>query len=518
MPGRGALVMTVVAALAACKSDAPSGPPGLGDRADAAALTRALVAVAERPPTERAAALTAAVLAVCGPACGCLSTTPGAAACPAANASVPAGWPALELSGRYLAEQLAAAPTRARGPLASALAGLTVPLARLDPGAIHLPTADHVRPLSLGPVLALDAQARFTVGRHPLVAFGADGARVLDPPAPTALDAGAIADTVGRVALELGDPPPPPPPLDAGTDDDLLGGFGLSGTGPMGGTGFGTIGVGGYGRIGGTGMAPIERFAFSADRAPLAFDQPVVAAAGALADHTLIMALSPRGGALAIATAARVDELPWTFRPGAPIAVVTGPVLRREAGRFVLERDGAVQAMWMAPLSPADRAALLADLAPVATTLTVEIADLTVADVVATLDLVADTTPTVRLILRRPSSRGYGGGSGPQVRMGQPSTVGDLDKAIIRRYIRRNFAKIRYCYERELLTKPGLEGTIAARFFISTTGAVASVSASGVDPAVASCIAQVIKGITFPRPKGGGGVQVDYPFEVHPTP
>ena len=39
---------------------------------------------------------------------------------------------------------------------------------------------------------------------------------------------------------------------------------------------------------------------------------------------------------------------------------------------------------------------------------------------------------------------------------------------------------------------------------------------SGVDPEVANCVADVIKGIEFPKPKGGGGVQVNYPFTFRP--
>ena len=124
------------------------------------------------------------------------------------------------------------------------------------------------------------------------------------------------------------------------------------------------------------------------------------------------------------------------------------------------------------------------------------------------------------------SGYGVGGGRGgmrgrqasvPQVRIGQPSAVGDLDKAIIRRYIKRNIAKITYCYEKQLLAKPGLQGTVSTQFFISPNGTVASANASGVDGEVASCVASVLKAIEFPKPKGGGGVQVNYPFTFRPT-
>ena len=57
-----------------------------------------------------------------------------------------------------------------------------------------------------------------------------------------------------------------------------------------------------------------------------------------------------------------------------------------------------------------------------------------------------------------------------------------------------------------------------AQFFISPTGTVTTSTASGLDGAVASCVAGVIKNIEFPKPKGGGGVQVkSYPFEFRPS-
>ena len=100
----------------------------------------------------------------------------------------------------------------------------------------------------------------------------------------------------------------------------------------------------------------------------------------------------------------------------------------------------------------------------------------------------------------------------PTVAIGQANANGDLDKAIIRRYVKRNLSKIQYCYEKQLLAKPGLGGTVKAAFFITTSGEVSTATASGVDPEVASCVAGVLKSIEFPKPRGGGGVQVNYPF------
>ncbi|MEZ4362319.1 MAG: AgmX/PglI C-terminal domain-containing protein [Kofleriaceae bacterium] len=116
---------------------------------------------------------------------------------------------------------------------------------------------------------------------------------------------------------------------------------------------------------------------------------------------------------------------------------------------------------------------------------------------------------------------GVGGGRGgmrgrtsavPTVSIGTPSSNGDLDKAIIRRYIKRNLPKIQYCYEKELLAKPSLSGTVKTTFLIMPNGTVASASGAGVDGTVASCVAAVVKAIEFPKPKNGGSVEVNYPF------
>ncbi len=124
------------------------------------------------------------------------------------------------------------------------------------------------------------------------------------------------------------------------------------------------------------------------------------------------------------------------------------------------------------------------------------------------------------------SGYGVGGGRGgmrgrtsavPTVSIGQPNSQGDLDKAIIRRYIKRNIQKIQYCYEKELLAKSNLAGTVSTNFLITPNGNVSQSTGSGVDPEVSSCVANVIKGIEFPKPKGGGSVSVNYPFTFRPA-
>ncbi|MEZ4362320.1 MAG: AgmX/PglI C-terminal domain-containing protein [Kofleriaceae bacterium] len=98
------------------------------------------------------------------------------------------------------------------------------------------------------------------------------------------------------------------------------------------------------------------------------------------------------------------------------------------------------------------------------------------------------------------------------VSMGIPSSHGELDQAIIRRSIKHHVSKIQHCYEKELLTKPSLAGTVHTTFLITPQGKVASSHASGVDASVAACIAAVLKTIEFPKPKNGGSVEVNFPF------
>ena len=108
--------------------------------------------------------------------------------------------------------------------------------------------------------------------------------------------------------------------------------------------------------------------------------------------------------------------------------------------------------------------------------------------------------------------------TGPDVKIGISSTTGDLDANIIRRYIRRKLPAIRHCYERELITDQDLAGTVVTQFQISPMGVVQGASAGGMGQRdVESCVADAVRAIQFPRPKGGGMVNVRYPFIFQPA-
>ncbi len=110
----------------------------------------------------------------------------------------------------------------------------------------------------------------------------------------------------------------------------------------------------------------------------------------------------------------------------------------------------------------------------------------------------------------RGGMRGHGAAS--QVRPGNSAVKGALDKNIIRRYIRRRLPQIKYCYEKQLLADPDLAGTVRVHFIIDTEGRVVSASANGVSKEVSDCVARAVRTIQFPRPTGGGVVEVTYPF------
>ncbi len=105
--------------------------------------------------------------------------------------------------------------------------------------------------------------------------------------------------------------------------------------------------------------------------------------------------------------------------------------------------------------------------------------------------------------------------SAPTVRIGAAVAVGDLDKNLIRRYVRRKLPAIRHCYEKALVRDHDLAGTVTASFAIDADGRVSEPIADGIgDPALESCIAEVIGTIQFPPARGGGLVKVRYPFHL----
>ncbi len=93
--------------------------------------------------------------------------------------------------------------------------------------------------------------------------------------------------------------------------------------------------------------------------------------------------------------------------------------------------------------------------------------------------------------------------------------TGRLDKRIVRQYIQRQMASIRWCYQRSFQKNQELEGKISVQFIISANGSVISskiLSSSMGDAEMDECVASRILNWRFPAPEGGGVVKVNYPL------
>ena len=98
--------------------------------------------------------------------------------------------------------------------------------------------------------------------------------------------------------------------------------------------------------------------------------------------------------------------------------------------------------------------------------------------------------------------------------------LGSMDPDVIRRILRENIPQFRYCYQKELDRRGGrkVSGTVGLRFTIGASGHVskAGVNSSTLPSNVKGCVVRVLRGIKFPRPRGGGTVDVNQPFNFYP--
>lgn len=107
----------------------------------------------------------------------------------------------------------------------------------------------------------------------------------------------------------------------------------------------------------------------------------------------------------------------------------------------------------------------------------------------------------------------------PTVVMERPDISGQLDREIIQRVIREHRREVRACYEGELQRNPDLEGRVVVGFVISSDGQVAGsrIAESTLgNSTVEDCVARRVRQWRFPEPRGGGTVNVNYPFVFSP--
>ncbi len=107
-----------------------------------------------------------------------------------------------------------------------------------------------------------------------------------------------------------------------------------------------------------------------------------------------------------------------------------------------------------------------------------------------------------------------------KVHAGDPRVAPGLEREQVRRVIRANRAQYRACYEKRLQVERDLNGKIIMRFVIGPAGQVmAAVVAESTmnDSQVEGCIRRRMLKWRFPKPVGGGTVDVRYPFLFKPS-
>lgn len=98
--------------------------------------------------------------------------------------------------------------------------------------------------------------------------------------------------------------------------------------------------------------------------------------------------------------------------------------------------------------------------------------------------------------------------------------LGSMDPDVIRRRLMEFLPQFRSCYQRELETKGSeINGTIRLNFVIGSSGHVSKAGLDGSTPLprdVSACVINVLRGIVFPEPLGGGTVEVKQPMNFQP--
>ncbi len=104
---------------------------------------------------------------------------------------------------------------------------------------------------------------------------------------------------------------------------------------------------------------------------------------------------------------------------------------------------------------------------------------------------------------------------------GKTVLLGSIDPEIIRELLRRNLPQFRYCYDEELRRKrKKVKGKMNLDFVIGPNGRVVKsnieLRAFNLSGEGTKCMKRVLGGIAFPRPKGGGIVEVTQPIFLEP--
>jgi pSer/pThr/pTyr-binding forkhead associated (FHA) protein/outer membrane biosynthesis protein TonB len=96
--------------------------------------------------------------------------------------------------------------------------------------------------------------------------------------------------------------------------------------------------------------------------------------------------------------------------------------------------------------------------------------------------------------------------------------LGGMDPDTIRKILMDHLPQFRFCYQKELdRSKNEFSGRVELNFIIGASGHVtkAGVLNASVPGKVRACVVNVLKGIPFPEPRGGGVVEVTQPMNFY---
>ena len=94
-----------------------------------------------------------------------------------------------------------------------------------------------------------------------------------------------------------------------------------------------------------------------------------------------------------------------------------------------------------------------------------------------------------------------------------PCVADGLEREAIARVMRRREGSVRHCYQLALSDNQKLVADVSTKFVIGAEGGVEQVEIpSTTDSALATCVGAALRTFRFPRPIGGGRVNVNYPY------
>ena len=102
----------------------------------------------------------------------------------------------------------------------------------------------------------------------------------------------------------------------------------------------------------------------------------------------------------------------------------------------------------------------------------------------------------------------------PPPQDGEPTPEGDFDRRGIDREVQARLVDIRACYD-TLPEDRAAEGQLLARFLVDDQGHAVNLELESEtldDPELVSCVAGVLRSISFPAAPTGEAIAVTYPF------